>query len=125
MDDIIRFLGWLFLGAIAFSIVLTAIIAVTDAKRRSRTPKIVGTALPVLKDEINLDKRYDITYGSATTAERLTGARILGYRPSSHDECIGAYVGRKWLVVEIIDGRRAYLKPESVLSLVESQDGQS
>ena len=94
-----------------------------------RSPQIVGAELPVTDAKIDLNKRYDIVYGAGYggSNEKLTAVRILGYLRSDRDQTTGEYMDSRWLVVELPDGRRAYLRPRSVLWLLEavpsSEDG--
>ena len=73
---------------------------------------------------IDLSKKYDIVYGASHGAgpEKLTGVRILGYLRSDRDKTTGEYMDGGWLVVELPDRRRAYLRPRSVLWLLEAID---
>ncbi|MDB5349744.1 MAG: hypothetical protein JWN86_991 [Planctomycetota bacterium] len=69
---------------------------------------------------IDLSKRYDIVYGAGPNQEKLTGVRILGYLSSDRDQTTGEYMDSRWLVVQLSDDRKAYLRPRSVLWLLES-----
>jgi hypothetical protein len=46
---------------------------------------------------------------------------IVGYIGKDDDEPVGKmYMPKRWLVVEFVDGRRAYLMPHAIVSLQES-----
>jgi hypothetical protein len=122
MEQIVAVIGWFFLISVAFGLLGTLTIAVLGLVRRSRPPQIIGAELPVIDASIDLSKRYDIVYGAGhgAASEKLTGVRILGYLRSDRDKTTGEYMDVGWLVVELPDRRRAYLRPRSVLWLLES-----
>ena len=99
-------------------------VGVVRLFRNSRPPQIIGAELPVVDASIDLGKQYDIVYGASHGAgpEKLTGVRILGYLRSDRDKTTGEYMDSGWLVVELPDRRRAYLRPRSVLWLLEAID---
>jgi hypothetical protein len=122
MEQIIAAIGWFFLISVALGILGTLLAAFVGLFRKSRPPQIIGAELPVIEASIDLGKRYDIVYGASHGAgqEKLTGVRILGYLRSDRDKTTGEYMDGGWLVVELPDGRRAYLRPRSVLWMLES-----
>ena len=111
------------LGAvIGFAVGIAAVVALLGRRKR-RAPQLVGVALPEWRTPIDLDKRYDIDLGGAYGGQperRLTGVRVLGYLRSDRDEARGEYVDSRWLVVELADGRKVYLKPHDIRRLDEA-----
>jgi hypothetical protein len=124
--EVVAIAGWLFLGSIALGVLGSLGLAAARLFIRSRPPQIVGAELPATDAGIDLTKRYDIVYGAghAGVHEKLSGVRILGYLRSDRDETTGEYIDSRWLVVEMSDGRRAYLRPRSVLWLLEAADAE-
>ena len=123
MDQLIAVLGWFFLASMAFGVLLSLAIPASRLIIKARPPQIVGAELPFIEASIDLSKRYDIVYGVGHGAshERLTGVQILGYLRSDRDQTTGEYMDSRWLVVELPDGRRAYLRPRSVIWLLEAK----
>jgi hypothetical protein len=122
LDSILQALGGFFAVSIVFGGLFALTMAAVHLFRNAKPPQIVGAQLPVLDESIDLSKRYDIVYGAGheTTHEKLSGVRILGYLRSDRDQTTGEYTDSRWLVAELPDGRRAYLRPRSVLWLLES-----
>jgi hypothetical protein len=122
MEQFIATIGWFFLISVAIGVLGSLTITVVGLVRRARPPQIIGAELPVLDASIDLNKRYDLVYGagSGTSSEKLTGVQILGYLHSDRDKTTGEYMDTGWLVVELTDRRRAYLRPRSVLWLLEA-----
>lgn len=122
MEDLVKVLGWFFLASIAAGVLGGLAIMIARQFVRSRPPQIVGAELPILDSGIDLAKRYDLVYaaGHGTGQEKMTGVRILGYLRSDRDQTTGDYMDSRWLVIELEDGRRAYLRPRSVLWLLET-----
>jgi hypothetical protein len=125
MEQFVAAVGWFFLVSTTLGVFGSLAIALVRASNKSRSPRMIGAELPVIDVSIDLGKRYDIVYGAGHTAitERLTGVRILGYLRSDRDKTTGEYMDTGWLVVELTDHRRAYLRPRSVLWLLESEPG--
>ncbi len=121
---VVAVVGWFFNISAALGVLLSLAFGLVKLFRKSRPPQIIGAELPVLHASIDLGKRYDIVYGASHGAgpEKLTGVRILGYLRSHRDETTGEYMESGWLVVELPDRRRAYLRPRSVLWLLEATD---
>lgn len=122
MREIAELLGWIFITTTGLGVF--GILAITIARHilGRRSPQIVGADLPATDARIDLSKRYDIVYGApyGATNEKLISVRILGYLRSDWDQTTGEYMDSRWLVVELADGRRAYLRPRSVLWLQEA-----
>jgi hypothetical protein len=112
MAQFVAVIGWFFLISVALGVLGSLTITVVGLARRSRAPQIIGAELPVIDASIDLGKRYDIVYGAGHGAgsEKLIGIRILGYLRSDRDKTTGEYTEMGWLVVELTDRRRAYLK---------------
>jgi hypothetical protein len=127
MEQIVEVAGWLFIFQVALGIMLIAAVPIVRLFTSSRPPQIIGAELPVIDARIDLGKRYDVVYGAGhgAGAEKSTGVRILGYLPSRRDKTTGEYMESGWLVVELPDRRRAYLRPRSVLWLLEASDAES
>jgi hypothetical protein len=124
MEQLVAAIGWFFLVSVALGVLGSLTVAVVGLFRKSRPPQIIGAELPVIDASIDLGKRYDIVYGAGNGAgpEKLSGVRILGYLRSDRDKTTGEYMEGGWLVVELPDRRRAYLRPRSVLWLLEAVD---
>ena len=122
MGKIVEVIGWFFIVSTAFGAVVGLSITVASWFKKSRPPQIMGAELPVIDTSIDLGKRYDIVYGAGSGAgpEKLTDVRILGYLRSDRDKTTGEYMDGGWLVVELPDRRRAFLRPRSVLWLLEA-----
>jgi hypothetical protein len=124
MEQVAAAIGWFVVLSAGLGVLGSLTVAVVRRFRKSRPRQIIGAELPVINASIDLGKRYDIVYGAGHGAgpEKLTGVRILGYFRSDRDETSVEYMDSGWLVVELPDGRRAYLRPRSVLWLVEAID---
>ncbi len=124
MELLAAVVGWTVISLFALGVFSVIPLAVVQLFRKSRPPQIIGAELPVLDTSIDLGKRYDIVYGESHGAgpEKLTGVRILGYLRSDRDKTTGEYMDGGWLVAELPDRRRAYLRPRSVLWLLEAID---
>jgi hypothetical protein len=125
MEQFVAAVGWFFIVSAALGVIGSLAIALARAFKKSQPPQMIGAELPVIDVSIDLDKRYDIVYGAghSTATEKLAGVRILGYLRSDRDKTTGEYMDTGWLVVELTDRRRAYLRPRSVLWLLESESG--
>ncbi len=124
MEQIVAIVGWVAIISSALGVLTALALGLVRLFRESRPPQIIGAELPVLDARIDLGKKYDIVYGASHGAgpEKLTGVRILGYLRSDRDKTTGEYMDGGWLVVELPDRRRAYLRPRSVLWLLEAMD---
>jgi hypothetical protein len=122
MEQIVAAIGWFFLITVGAGVIGSLALTVARLVRGARPPQIIGAELPVIDASIDLNKRYDIVYGAGYGAdtEKLTSVRILGYLRSDRDQTTGEYMDTRWLVIELTDRRRAYLRPRSVLWLVEA-----
>jgi len=93
--------------------------------RKIRGPKLAGTVIPETGEGLDIGKRYDIVYAGGDYggqfAERLLDVRIVGYVGNNSDSASKAFLRGRWLVVEFVDGRRAYLMPHAIVSLQESR----
>jgi hypothetical protein len=101
-----------------------ATVVIVLSRRKRRAPQLVGAALPEWPMPIDLTKRYDIDLGygyPGASDQELLGVRILGYLRSDRDESRAGYVDSRWLVVELDDGRKVYLKPHEIRRLQESR----
>jgi hypothetical protein len=124
MEQIVAIVGWVAIISSALGVLTTLALGLVRLFGKSRPPQIIGAELPVLDARIDLSKKYDIVYGASHGAgtEKLAGVRILGYLRSDRDKTTGEYMDGGWLVVELPDRRRAYLRPRSVLWLLEAID---
>jgi hypothetical protein len=121
MEEIVVVAGWIFLGSLAIALLASATALIVRLFLGSRPPQMLGSELPATDAVIDLTKKYDIVYGSGHgPVEKLIGIRIIGYLRSDRDATTGEYMDSRWLVVELADGRRAYLRPRSVLWLLEA-----
>ena len=122
MQTIVEIVGWFFILMTALGALIALSLSLVTRFRKPSPPRIIGTELPIIDSSLDLDKRYDIVYGAGSGAspEKLTGVQILGYLRSSRDKTTGEYMEGGWLVVELPDRRRAYLRPHSVLWLLEA-----
>ena len=122
MEEIVNAVGWFTLVCLGWALIAGLSISVVRLFWKGRPPQIVGAELPMTDVPIDLGKRYDIVYGAGhgATHEKLTNVRILGYLRSDRDQTTGEYMDSRWLVVELPDGRRAYLRPRSILWLLEA-----
>jgi hypothetical protein len=127
MEQLVAAIGWFFILSAGLGVLVSLSVAIVRIFRKSRPPQIIGTELPVIDTSIDLRKKYDIVYGAGHGAgpEKLNGVRILGYLRSDRDKTTGEYMDGGWLVVELADRRRAYLRPRSVLWLLEAIDSTS
>lgn len=130
MDEVVQIAGWVCLGSVALLCAVSAIVPIAlvfERFKHTRAPQVAGAELPAVTVGIDLTKRYDIAYGAGdgygarVGYEKLTSVRILGYLRGERDATTGEYTDSRWLVVELPDGRRAYLRPRSVLWLLEAQ----
>ncbi|HWE40371.1 MAG TPA: hypothetical protein VG406_27715 [Isosphaeraceae bacterium] len=113
------YIGWYLCVGLVGAAIMSAAIYLKQRSQSALRPQIVGAELPSIGEGIDLTKRYDIVYG--TSEEKLVDIRILGYLRSDRDQTTGEYMDSRWLVVELPDGRRAYLRPRSVLWLLEAK----
>ena len=122
MEEIFRTTGWICLAFVVLTIFALLVAFVVRIYLGRQPSRIVGAELALVGAGIDLTKRYDIAYaaGHGMPAEKLMGVRILGYLRSDRDDTTGEYMDSRWLVSELPDGRRAYLRPQSILWLVES-----
>jgi hypothetical protein len=108
--------------------VAAPIIVLFERFKHSRAPQVAGAELPAVPVGIDLSKRCDIAYGgvngysTGVGYDKLTAVRILAYLTGQRDATTGEYMDSRWLVAELRDGRRAYLRPRSVYWLLESAE---
>ena len=93
--------------------------------QRRNPPKLAGTEIPQIGEGFDINKRYDIIYSigdySSQFVERMRDIKVVGYVGKNTGEIFEkSFMRTRWLVVEFADGRRAYLMPHAILSLVES-----
>ena len=93
--------------------------------QRRNPPKLAGTEIPQIGEGFDISKRYDIIYSigdySSQSMERMHDIKVVGYVGKNTGETFEkSFMRARWLVVEFADGRRAYLMPHSIISLVES-----
>jgi hypothetical protein len=126
MDQAVQIAGWGCIASSAASMLIICAVPLVRFFKRKRPPQVAGADLPALEAGLDLTKRYDIAFGASTgygigpTYEKLLGARILGYLRSDQDATTGEYADSRWLVVELPDGSRGYLRPRSVLWIIEA-----
>jgi hypothetical protein len=93
---------------------------------------LVGQPLPAETFEIDFGKRYDLHCVSSTGdhAVVMHRCKIIGSTgPGRHPQVPSPYAelyaqmlpSGRWLVLELADGRRAYVPPESVRLIEESE----
>src|SRR5687768_8846516 len=92
-----------------------------------KPPTIAGQPAPNQNILLDFTKRYDLVCRDGEASRRYEGCRVLGYTGESVrdsegliSKAFGGHFGR-WLVVELVDGRRAFLPPGSVTFLEESK----
>jgi hypothetical protein len=121
---------------VAGGVVVLAAIAIRNRSEEnrpsSRPPELIGQPLPATTFEIDFDKRYDLTCTAAGDhAVVLHRCKIVGSTgPGRHPSVPSAYAelyaqamnSGRWLVLELPDGRRAYVPPESVRLIEESAE---
>lgn len=93
-------------------------------RSKRKLPKLAGTSIPEMGEGLDISKRYDIVYSGGDyggqIAEKVHGVRIVGYVGRDDDNSMSKmYMRGRWLVVEFVDGRLAYLMPHSIVSLQE------
>jgi hypothetical protein len=125
-------------GILVAALIIVFVIAArnrTQATREAvtRPPQLAGHTVPEATFEIDFGKRYDLHCFPAGTHEVvLRRCKILGSAggmvqrprlPIGDEELVmpGVYPGR-WLVLELSDGRKAYVPPESVRLMEESAE---
>jgi hypothetical protein len=131
----------LIIGGIVVGVV--AILALVAIKNRtgeashatSRPPELVGQPLPAETFEIDFTKRYDL-HCVATAGDHvlvLHRCKIIGSTgPGRHTQVPSPYAelyaqvlpSGRWLVLEMPDGRRAYVPPESIRLIEESESAE-
>ena len=111
---------WAILVSGIVLLVIWGIIASKVKQRRIRraTEKI----FPKVEDHIQADRRYNIFLSHGKT---LQNVKFVGISPAhdQHDPYL-PFPLCQWLIVQKADGKRAYLKPESV-RYYEDADGES
>jgi hypothetical protein len=131
---------WIIIGCVVAGVVL--VVTLIAVKNRSegtrptpRVPELVGQPVPATTFEIDFGKRYELHCSPAGAQSEvvLHRCKIVGSTgptqhhtvPSPYAELYGQglYYGR-WLVLELPDGRRAYVPPESIHLIEESPEAQ-
>jgi hypothetical protein len=127
MDQIVQLAGWSCLAFLGAATIASIAVPLLLLFKRARPPQVAGAKLSVLDSGLDLSKFYDIAYGasngytSGAGIEKLCGVRIVGYLRGEQDATSGEYSDSRWLVVELPDGRRGYIRPRSVLWIIESK----
>jgi hypothetical protein len=136
LDRRLLIVGGILVVALVVVLVITARNR-TQASRAAaaRPPELVGRSVPEATFDIDFSKRYDLHCFPAGTHEVvLRRCKVLGSTagmtqrprlPLGDEEYVlpGVYTGR-WLVVELQDGRKAYVPPETVRLMEESAESQ-
>ena len=101
---------WAIFGSIFFLLIMYGIIASKIKNRRIR--KMTEKMLPKVTDHIQADRHYNIFLSHGKT---LTNVRFIGISTPVNDQNpFLPFPLNQWLIVEKENGKRAYLKPESV-----------
>lgn len=122
--------------AVAGVVVVLALVAIKNrsgeaSRPTPRPPELVGQPLPADTFEIDFGKRYDLHCAAVGDhAVVLHSCKIIGSTgPGHHPQIPSPYAelyaqalpSGRWLVLELPDGRRAYVPPESVRLIEESE----
>ena len=117
-----RDLGFFVLGGfVAF--VLAVILYVSSTSRGEQPPVIAGQQVPQTIHKIDFSKRYDLIirgYAGENLVYRncrivgLTGDRQLSSGSDSYQGW------DRWIVLELADGRLAYIPPSNVFSIEQT-----
>jgi hypothetical protein len=117
-----RGLGFFVLGGfVAF--VLAVYLYLSSASRGERQPVVAGQQVPQTVHTIDFAKRYDLVirgYGGEGFVYR--NCRIVGFT-GGRQEASGSdsYQGwNRWIVLELADGRLAYIPPSNVFSIEQT-----
>lgn len=128
MDQIVQLAGWSCLAFLGAAMIAGMAVPLLVLFKRKRPPQVAGAELSVLDSGLDLSKLYDIAYGasngyvSGAGVEKLCGVKILGYLRGEQDATTsGEYSDSRWLVIETQDGRRGFIRPRSVLWILESK----
>jgi hypothetical protein len=99
----------LFLSAV-FILILAAWIQ--SARQKRKTKKLTERYLKEVDDYIRTGERYTVVLSDGRRFEK---AKIIGYSQFSDSVMAGSYMPTGyWLVLELIDERRIYLRPGSI-----------
>ena len=128
------------IGCVVVGVV--AVLALVAIKNRSedtrpapRPPELVGQPVPATTFEIDFAKRYDLHCAAAGQESlvlhrcKIIGSTGAGQHPKLPSPYAELYYAQgissgRWLVLELPDGRRAYVPPESIRLIEESPEGQ-
>jgi hypothetical protein len=119
MQELYAAIGWMVVAIIGLAIVVGLPFAAIEYFRAQRRRlRILGTKLPLIDERLDVNKRYDLFSYDWKNQEqvKLSAARIIGFEQREREE----YFDGIWLVVELPDGRRAYLRPYSIRLFVEA-----
>ena len=123
-------------GIVGGGVVILALVAIKNrtgeaAHPNPRSPELVGQPLPAETFEIDFGKRYDLHCAAVGDhAVVLHRCKIIGSTgPGRHPQVPSPYAelyaqvlpSGRWLVLEMPDGRRAYVPPESIRLIEESE----
>ena len=114
--------GGLLAAALVFTLLVAGFAHFMDDYQRRPSKLTENVEEPVQDKEYVPSKYYDIWIGrSDVSPVVLRGYRMLGpFSEFGTDEALSEYGGGKWLVLESVDGRRAYLgRYTSILALEE------
>lgn len=79
----------------------------------------MGTEIPQLSANLDLQKRYDLSFDKDDKLEQHREIKILGSVDRDSDSVFGA--SGRWLVVEFPNGKRAYVPTYSIRAIQESE----
>jgi hypothetical protein len=131
---------WIIGGIAAAVLLVVLVIGVRNRNQApraaaARPPEVVGRPVPDATFEIDFAKRYDLhCFPGGTQAVVLRRCKIVGSTgpgsgagrlrlPGADEDYVlpGTFSGR-WLVVELPDGRHAYVPQEAVRLIEESPE---
>ncbi len=128
---------WIVGVVVVAALLVALLIAARNRSPATRAPapppELGGGQVPDVTLRIDFEKRYDFhCFPAGEHGVVLRRCKVLGttgpgpqrFRvPAGEEEYLlaGGYGGR-WLVLELPDGRRAYVPPESVRLIEESAD---
>ena len=102
-----------FWAVIVSLIVIMILYGIVSSKINShRVKKAAEKVFPNVADHLQADRRYNILLSHGKT---LKNAKFLGISPPSdqHNPYLPFY-SSQWLIVEKENGKKAYLKPDTV-----------
>ena len=100
--------------AIFLSVVLVLIIfgLIKSARQKRKAKKLSERYLKEVDDYIRTGERYTVVLSDG---RRFESAKIIGYSQFSDPAMSGSYIPTgHWLVLELVDERRVYLRPGAI-----------